>query len=178
VRFQVATVYELPFPDASFDAVFAHGLLDHLAEPFKALREMRRVLPPGGLMGVRSPDFDGHIVGPTGSLVAEVLSLIKQAEIHDGQSPCVGRDLRGLLHQVGCTRVIATASYECHGTPGSFQAIRPLADAFEQMMAPYVPAGLVSAARLAELVAALRASADDPAAFVARPWCEAVGWVE
>jgi 2-polyprenyl-3-methyl-5-hydroxy-6-metoxy-1,4-benzoquinol methylase len=112
VRFQAATVYELPFPDASFDAVFAHGLLDHLAEPLKAVREMRRVLRPGGLIGVRAPDFDGHIVGPTGSPVAEVLSLTKQAEIHDGQSHCVGWDLRGFLHQVGCTRVIATDSYE------------------------------------------------------------------
>src|SRR5512142_1845750 len=40
VRFQAASVYELPFPDGSFDAVFSHAVLEHLAEPLKALAEM------------------------------------------------------------------------------------------------------------------------------------------
>ena len=44
VSFQVANVYELPFPDNSFDAVFTHVVLAHLNEPLRALREMQRVL--------------------------------------------------------------------------------------------------------------------------------------
>jgi SAM-dependent methyltransferase len=41
--FRRASVYELPFEDDDFDVVFANALLEHLAEPVAALREMRRV---------------------------------------------------------------------------------------------------------------------------------------
>ena len=33
VRFEVADVYRLPFPDGSFDAVVAHVVLMHLSKP-------------------------------------------------------------------------------------------------------------------------------------------------
>lgn len=38
----------LDFPDNSFDIVYASNLLHHLPEPEKAIREMHRVLKPGG----------------------------------------------------------------------------------------------------------------------------------
>jgi len=39
----------LPFPDASFDLVLSGGLLEHFREPAPVVREMARVLRPGGL---------------------------------------------------------------------------------------------------------------------------------
>jgi ubiquinone/menaquinone biosynthesis C-methylase UbiE len=57
VRFEVGDVYRLPFLDHSFDAVFAHTVLMHLQEPVRALAEARRVLRPGGITGVRDPDY-------------------------------------------------------------------------------------------------------------------------
>ncbi len=39
---------EMDFPDNSFDIVYASNLLHHLPEPEKAIREMHRVLKPGG----------------------------------------------------------------------------------------------------------------------------------
>jgi len=52
VAFHAASVYQLPYPDASFDAAFACALLQHLASPLEALREIRRVLRPGGVIGI------------------------------------------------------------------------------------------------------------------------------
>ena len=42
-------VFALPFPDESFDVVYSSGLLDVLQEIETAVREMTRVLRPGGL---------------------------------------------------------------------------------------------------------------------------------
>ena len=44
----VADVRALPFLDASFDLVFDFGTLWHIARPLDALREIARVLRPGG----------------------------------------------------------------------------------------------------------------------------------
>ena len=43
-----ADVRALPFPDASFDLVLDFGTLWHIARPLDGLREIARVLRPGG----------------------------------------------------------------------------------------------------------------------------------
>lgn len=48
VSFQVADVHALPFADDLFDIVHAHQVLQHIADPVRALREMRRVVKHGG----------------------------------------------------------------------------------------------------------------------------------
>ena len=50
-RFEIGDVYHLPFPDASFDAAFAHIVLMHIREPLRALKEKRRVLSQAALPG-------------------------------------------------------------------------------------------------------------------------------
>src|SRR5674476_1594575 len=57
VSFQVGDVYALDFPDASFDVVHAHQVLQHLTDPVAALREIRRVTRPGGVVALREGDY-------------------------------------------------------------------------------------------------------------------------
>ncbi len=45
---QVADGEHLPFPDNSFDFVFAHGVVQYTANPQRLVEECRRVLRPGG----------------------------------------------------------------------------------------------------------------------------------
>jgi SAM-dependent methyltransferase len=66
VRFEQADAYALPFPDASFDAAFSHALVSHLGEPVRALAEQRRVLKPGGVVGVVENDAGAFVCSPTG----------------------------------------------------------------------------------------------------------------
>jgi SAM-dependent methyltransferase len=47
-EYAVADVQELPFPDASFDAVIANHMLFHVEDRPRALGELARVLRPGG----------------------------------------------------------------------------------------------------------------------------------
>jgi len=56
VRFERGDIYSLPYPDASFDAVWSQFVFCHLREPVTAMREIRRVLRPGGVFGVMDPD--------------------------------------------------------------------------------------------------------------------------
>jgi ubiquinone/menaquinone biosynthesis C-methylase UbiE len=48
VRFEVADANALPYPDDSFDAVWAVEVLMYLPDRLRALREIHRVLRPGG----------------------------------------------------------------------------------------------------------------------------------
>ena len=101
VIFREASIYELPFPDATFDAVFSHALLEHLGEPVRAAKECLRVLKPGGVIGVATPDWEAFIVAPeTPELVAAVR---KYREIQDGNGgdTRTGRKLGTILREAG-----------------------------------------------------------------------------
>ena len=65
IRFEVGNILDLAFPDNSFDAVFAHGVLYHLSDPGAALTELYRVLKPGGIVGIRDLDSGGMIISPS-----------------------------------------------------------------------------------------------------------------
>jgi SAM-dependent methyltransferase len=47
-HFEVANGEQLPFPDCSFDLVFAHGVVQYTTDPQRLIEECRRVLRPGG----------------------------------------------------------------------------------------------------------------------------------
>lgn len=50
VSFRLAPAHALPFRDESFDAVFCRLLLNHMRRPERVVREMVRVLKPGGVL--------------------------------------------------------------------------------------------------------------------------------
>ena len=83
-RFEVANVYDLPFPDGSFDAAFANRVLEHLREPVRALAELRRVLRPGGIAGVHDVDMGGLLLTPETPLLQQWFSLLDRVRQHNG----------------------------------------------------------------------------------------------
>lgn len=49
------TLAEQRFPDASWDVITLHDVLEHVLDPVDELREIRRVLAPGGLFACETP---------------------------------------------------------------------------------------------------------------------------
>lgn len=58
LRFETGPAEALPYPDASFDAVFAARLLLHVPDPDAVLREMIRAARPGGRLALMDWDFE------------------------------------------------------------------------------------------------------------------------
>jgi SAM-dependent methyltransferase len=67
-------VQRLPFADASFDAVLASHVMEHLPRPDEALAEVARVLKPGGRFLLLTPNRF-HYVPLTASLVPQRLHV-------------------------------------------------------------------------------------------------------
>lgn len=55
-EFKTGDAYKLPYPDNYADVVMCQTLLMHLSEPQKAVKEMYRVLKPGGAILCKEPD--------------------------------------------------------------------------------------------------------------------------
>jgi SAM-dependent methyltransferase len=63
VRFEVGDVRNLAYPDDSFDVVTCFEVIEHIAEQADALAEIARVLAPGGILLVSSPNRDVYTPG-------------------------------------------------------------------------------------------------------------------
>jgi SAM-dependent methyltransferase len=178
LRFEVANVYALPFPAGSFDAVFSYALLLHVSERGKALQEMRRVLKPGGLIGIRNDDLDGYLIAPPDPLLAQGWDLLGKLVLQKGGNARDAKRQRAWLNAAGFIDVQASASYECYGSTVATTAWSALFVSI--LLNPenrFVEQGWVGQAMLDKIVAAWQAWSTDPNAFLARSWCEAIAWV-
>ncbi|MDP9799034.1 ubiquinone/menaquinone biosynthesis C-methylase UbiE [Catenuloplanes nepalensis] len=117
VDFTVADVHDLPFPDDSFDVVHAHQVLQHVADPVRALTEMRRVCRPGGLVAARDSDYDRFAWHPAVPELDEWLTLYRATARANGGEPDAGRRLLSWALAAGFTDITPGAAVWCYATP-------------------------------------------------------------
>lgn len=117
VDFSVEDVHALSFEDDTFDVVHTHQVLQHVADPVQALREMRRVTKPGGLVAARDADYAGFIWFPLVPELDEWLRLYREAARANGGEPDAGRRLLSWAKAAGFDEVTVTASTWCYATP-------------------------------------------------------------
>jgi len=106
VRFQQGDATNLPFPDASFDVAFCRYLLIHLADPMRAVREMMRVVRPGGFVVAYEGDFT---VDGTSHPPCDGLTTLHRVWRGLFQNPPAGRRLVHYLREAGATEIRAGA---------------------------------------------------------------------
>ncbi|MEV8115448.1 methyltransferase domain-containing protein [Streptomyces xiamenensis] len=110
IRFATGDALALEFPDDAFDVVHAHQVLQHLADPVTALREMRRVTRPGGVVAVRDADYAAMTWYPRVPGLEEWLTLYRTVARANGGEPDAGRRLLSWARRAGFTDVRCSAT--------------------------------------------------------------------
>ena len=94
-----ADAMHLPFPSDSFDAVHVERVLMHLEDPDAALREVCRVLKPGGRLVAAEPDSAGvrtdHPDDP------EAMAMIAAQDLEQVRQPAIGLELNRRMARAG-----------------------------------------------------------------------------
>jgi len=176
VRIEVADVYELPFPDGSFDAAFAHVVFLHLSDPVRALREIRRVLRPGGVVGLRDPDFGTIIQSPANATLDDFRAMRARAQAFHGANPMVAREYRRLLLEAGFAGSEAGASVRSAGNATECQEVAAFINAqLSGVGATALAEGWADQAKLDEMRGAVDAWARRADAFYVVVSCHVVG---
>jgi SAM-dependent methyltransferase len=114
---RVDDVYALEVADASFDVVHAHQVLQHLSDPVAALREMRRVCRPGGVVAARDSIYRAMSWFPADPRLDRWLDLYCAVAEGNGGEPDAGAHLLHWAQEAGFGEVTTSASAWCYATP-------------------------------------------------------------
>jgi ubiquinone/menaquinone biosynthesis C-methylase UbiE len=117
LSFAVADVHALGYSGATFDVVHAHQVLQHVADPVQALREMRRVCRPGGIVAARDADYEAMTWYPAVPALDEWLSLYRRVARANGGEPDAGRRLHSWARQAGFSEVACSTTAWCFAAP-------------------------------------------------------------
>jgi SAM-dependent methyltransferase len=165
VRFAVGDAYALELADASFDVVHAHQVLQHLTDPVAALREMRRVLRPGGVLAARDSDYAAFAWAPADPLLDRWMELYHAVTARNGAEADAGRHLLGWARAAGFDEVQVSSSTwtfadaQARAWWGALWADRVRLSAFAEQARGY---GLATAAELEAIAAAFRRWSEHP----------------
>jgi ubiquinone/menaquinone biosynthesis C-methylase UbiE len=170
LTFSVGDVYALDAADDSFDVVHAHQVMQHLADPVAALREMRRACKPGGIVAARDSDYPAMTWYPATRELTKWLELYSAITRGNGGHPDAGRRLYAWAHAAGFTDVTPSASTWCFATPddrswwANLWADRVVESSLAQQA---FDGGHATRADLERIANAWRAWASDPDAWFA-----------
>ena len=183
LTFEAASVYQLPYPDGAFNAAFACAVLQHLAAPIAALKEMRRVLTPGGVIGIVDGSATTTFRYPTNSLLDKWDRLRALEREHNVGRPSDALRLRALLREAGFARTQASGDMVTEAGPsaGSLEATRTVAQIhlipLRGMLGELAIAqGWTTKQELEQIADALMTWGEAADAFYARPAFMAIGW--
>ncbi|KAF8838659.1 UbiE family methyltransferase [Paxillus ammoniavirescens] len=120
IHFQNGDICNLEnVPNDTYDVVHCHQVLQHVRDPVQALREMKRVTGPGGLVAVREADSKAITWFPESDTMDEFMELYQKVARANHTEPDAGRRLVSWALAAGFGRrdIDATAGTWCYSTP-------------------------------------------------------------
>ncbi|HEX7131642.1 MAG TPA: methyltransferase domain-containing protein [Iamia sp.] len=170
LSFEVGDVYALSAADAAYDVVHAHQVVQHLSDPVAALREMRRVVRPDGVVAVRESDYAAFTWDPPDPLLDRWLDVYRAVARGNDADPDAGRRLKGWALAAGFGSVSVGCTVWTFSTPderawwGGLWADRVTGTALADQA---VAGGHATRDELASMASAFhRWAADDTAVFI------------
>jgi len=101
VSFRIGNVYELDQPENAFDFVYARFLFQHLENPQLALKNILRVLKPGGILCVLDIDDNWTSFAPESDAFVKFIRKAGAGQKRKGGNRLIGSQLFGLLSDAG-----------------------------------------------------------------------------
>jgi ubiquinone/menaquinone biosynthesis C-methylase UbiE len=162
VRFQQGDATQLPFADASFDIVFCRYLLIHMADPIRVIREMMRVVRPGGYAVAFEADFAIELSYPA------CAALVNINRIWHGlfQNPSAGRKLVHYFRDAGASDIQAGALLHLEHDAATLKRTYRLTA--EATGAVAEAKGVLTADEVRETIAGLTRMEDDPSSVLVK----------
>ena len=178
LKFGVANILELPYPDNFFDIVYMQAVLVHIKNPINAIREVHRVLKNDGLILVKEPVMDKAIFCPEEPLFLEAFELIDKAIKSYGGDSSIGRKLWPILNKVGFRDILISSSWE---QPGSLDEWPSFYEGWVNVVKGRIgdiilEEGWADEKHLIDMGNAWMNLGKNKKGYAASPWGEAVGW--
>jgi SAM-dependent methyltransferase len=101
VTFQAGDIFHLPFAPKSFDHLFVCFVLEHLADPGRALATLRPFIRPGGTITVIEGDHGSAYFHPKSVAADTAIRCLIDLQREAGGNALIGRELYPLLVRAG-----------------------------------------------------------------------------
>ena len=117
LRFAAGDLHTVGRPARGFDVVHAHQVLQHLADPVRALQAMGALLSPDGIVACRDADYSAFTWWPHEPLLDRWLQIYRDVTQHNGAECDAGRRLLHWARRAGFDDVSYTTSNWTFCTP-------------------------------------------------------------
>jgi SAM-dependent methyltransferase len=108
VTFRQADIFNLPFEPGSFDHIFVCFVLEHLADPRRALEHLRPLLKDGGTITVIEGDHGSAYFHPDNADARRAIDCLVELQRRGGGNALIGRQLFPLVTAAGFRDVSVT----------------------------------------------------------------------
>jgi SAM-dependent methyltransferase len=177
VAYVQGDAHALAFRAGGFDLVYARYVLEHVHDPRVALREMHRVLHPGGRIAVLENDVSLVRFDPPCPAFERVWVAFAKLQNQLGGDGLIGRRLYRLLVSAGFRQVALSVQSEVHwhGSPRWDAWVTNIIGNVESARAALTDRRLASPAAIDEGVDELRKLANNPEGSAVFVWNRAKG---